>query len=85
MLMNSIRSLASILVVGVVISLPTLLSAQGPGTDSGQWTYLGGDSWHTRYQPSTQIDASNFDDLTEAWRFNAASFGASTPLSLIHI
>ena len=79
MLMNSIRSLASILVVGVVISLPTLLSAQGPGTDSGQWTYLGGDSWHTRYQPSTQIDASNFDDLTEAWRFNAASFGASTP------
>ena len=52
--------------------------AQGPGTEDGQWTYLGGDAWHTRYTPAEQITPSNFGDLEIAWRWNAASFGRST-------
>ena len=29
--------------------------AQGPGTEAGQWTYLGADAWHTRFTPADQI------------------------------
>ena len=54
------------------------LAAQGPGVEQGNWTYLGGDAWHTRYTPATQIDASNFEDLQIAWRWDASSFGPST-------
>ncbi|MEC9241910.1 MAG: pyrroloquinoline quinone-dependent dehydrogenase, partial [Gemmatimonadota bacterium] len=53
--------------------------AQGPGTEDGQWTYLGGDAWHTRYTPADQINASNFESLEVAWMWDAASFGPSTP------
>ena len=49
--------------------------AQGPGTEKGQWTTLGGDFWNTRYTPADQITPANFKDLEVAWRFNAASFG----------
>ena len=62
----------------VVLTLPSASMAQGPGTEGGQWTYLGGDAWHTRYQPADQINASNFEDLEIAWRFNAMSFGPAT-------
>ena len=65
--------------LGVLVSAPTMLSAQGPGTENGQWTYLGGDAWHTRYTPAAEITLDNFDELTMLWRFNAASFGSSTP------
>ena len=52
--------------------------AQGPGTENGQWTFLGGDAWHTRYTPAEQITPANFEDLEIAWRWNASSFGPST-------
>jgi glucose dehydrogenase len=52
--------------------------AEGPGTSNGQWQYLGGDSAHTRYSPASQIDASNFDELEEAWVWDGASFGAQS-------
>lgn len=61
--------------VGAFLALPTVVSAQGPGTEGGQWTYLGGDAWHTRYLPASQINASNFNELELAWEFNASSFG----------
>ena len=67
------------LAFGAVLALPLASVAQGPGTEDGQWTYLGGDAWHTRYTTADQINASNFEDLEVAWRFNAASFGPSTP------
>ena len=48
-----------------------------------EWHYLGGDSEHTRYNTSDQIDAANFTDLEEAWVWDGASFnaqsGRSTP------
>ena len=41
------------------------------------------DSAHTRYSPADQIDATNFNDLEEAWVWDGASFdgqsGRSTP------
>ena len=55
------------------------LNAQGPGTEDAHWTYLGGDAWHTRYSTADQITPENFDDLELAWRFDAGSFGSSTP------
>ncbi len=66
------------LVLGGVILAPVTSMAQGPGVENGQWTYLGGDAWHTRYTPADEINASNFKDLELAWRFDAGSFGPST-------
>ena len=37
------------------------LIAQGPGTEDAQWTFLGGDAWHTRYTPADQITPDNFE------------------------
>ena len=54
------------------------VTAQGPGTEDGHWTYLGGDAWHTRYSTAEQITPSNFEELEIAWRWDAASFGPST-------
>src|SRR5690606_29502803 len=54
---------------------PVAVSAQGPGTEDGQWRYLGGDVWHTRYLPASQITAENFNDLQIAWEWNGSSFG----------
>ncbi len=67
------------LAVGVLVCVPMAVMAQGPGTTGGEWTFLGGDAWHTRYTPADQINASNFENLDLAWQFNAASFGPSTP------
>jgi outer membrane protein assembly factor BamB len=67
-----------LLAFGGVLCLPMTTTAQGPGVQGGEWTFLGGDAWHTRYTPADQINASNFGDLKVAWRFDAASFGPST-------
>ena len=55
------------------------VTAQGPGIASGQWSYIGGDAWQTRYTDADQIDASNFGNLQIVWQWDAASFGPSTP------
>ncbi len=64
--------------LGVEILVPRTASAQGPGTEDGQWTYLGGDAWHTRYTPSDELTPENFEELEVAWEWNATSFGPST-------
>ncbi len=52
------------------------LAAQGmPGTENGEWRYLGGDSGNTRYSPLNQINASNFSDLEQAWIWRSDNFG----------
>ncbi|MGE0161490.1 MAG: PQQ-binding-like beta-propeller repeat protein [Gemmatimonadales bacterium] len=71
--------LRAALALGALAVAPLALSAQGPGVENGLWTYLGGDAWHTRYTPADEITAENFEELTMLWRFNAASFGPSTP------
>ena len=67
------------LAVSVLLAIPVAGLAQGPGTEDGQWVYLGGDAWHTRYTPADEIDASNFEELELAWQWHADSFGPSTP------
>ena len=57
------------LALGVLMSAPLALMAQGPGTEDGLWTFLGGDAWHTRYTPSTQITAANFENLEVLWEW----------------
>ena len=61
----------------VAVSAPVL--AQGPGIEDGQWSYIGGDAWHTRYTEADEIDASNFENLEIVWQWNGGSFGSSTP------
>jgi len=67
--------LGLIAATGALLVAPSIGTAQGPGTEGGEWHYLGGDAWHTRYLPADQINAANFDDLEVAWEWNAASFG----------
>ena len=52
-----------------------------------EWTAFAGDARANRYSPLDQINASNFNNLQVAWRFDAARFGPrietnweSTPL-----
>ena len=73
------RFLRSALPLGLMLGAAPLC-AQGPGTELGQWQYLGGDAWHTRYNPdATQITPANFEDLEVVWQWDAGSFGSSTP------
>jgi glucose dehydrogenase len=73
-----VRQLCAV-ALGLLVAAPAMLSAQGPGTEDGLWTYLGGDAWHTRYTRADEITRDNFEEMTLLWRFNAASFGPSTP------
>jgi quinoprotein glucose dehydrogenase len=55
------------------------------GNAPGEWRYWAADAWSTRYSPLDQINASNFNQLREVWRWNAAVDGAdeyyrTTPL-----
>ncbi len=49
------RALMAILALGVLLLPAGGAQAQGPGVENGQWTYLGGDAWHTRYTPADEI------------------------------
>ncbi|WP_420448978.1 PQQ-binding-like beta-propeller repeat protein [Candidatus Palauibacter sp.] len=66
------------LLFGAIAGGPLAAQRPGPGVEGAAWTYMGGDAWHTRYTPATQIDASNFESLEVAWRWDASSFGPST-------
>ena len=46
-----------------------------PGTENGEWRYLGGDAGHTRYSPLDQINASNFGELEQVWAWHSDNFG----------
>ncbi len=63
------------LALGAVLAVPAFAGAQGTGTENGEWRYLGGDAWHTRYLPASEIDATNFNDLELVWSWNGTSFG----------
>jgi len=58
------------------MTVVTAASAQRlPGTENGDWRYLGGDAGHTRYSPLDQINAGNFADLEVAWIWRGDNFG----------
>ncbi len=48
---------------------------QLPGTENGEWRYLGGDAGHTRASTLDQINADNFADLEVAWIWRSDNFG----------
>ncbi|HET9426142.1 MAG TPA: PQQ-binding-like beta-propeller repeat protein, partial [Gemmatimonadaceae bacterium] len=39
-----------------------------------EWRYWGADAWSTRYSAADQINASNFDSLQVAWRWEASKY-----------
>ena len=53
----------------------TVVAAQEPGTEDGEWRYQSADAGGTRFSPVDQIDAGNFNDLEVAWRLKTDSFG----------
>ncbi len=57
-----------------VLFYPSNVNAQS-GAKNGEWRTYGGDLGNTRYSPLDQINASNFDKLQVAWRFNTANLG----------
>src|ERR1051325_11967463 len=40
-----------------------------------EWRYWGADAWSTRYSAADQINATNFDSLQVAWRWDASPYG----------
>ena len=61
--------------IALLIATTTPASAQLPGTENGEWRYLGGDAGHTRSSTLDQINASNFADLEQAWIWKSDNFG----------
>ncbi len=69
---RTFRGAVAAALAGLVVAAPPA-AAQ---TDNGEWRSYGGDIANTRYAPLGQIDASNFDDLEEAWRIQTRNFGS---------
>lgn len=64
------------LTVIINLAMVSSLMAQGlPGTENGEWRYIGGDMGHTRYSPLDQINRDNFEDLEQAWIWRSDNFG----------
>ncbi len=86
-LKGGLFSWLAVLAVGFGSMAQGAAAAQERGNPEGEWRYLGGDAWHTRYSDVDQIDASNFEDLELAWLWRGDNFGPfplgvsrSTPL-----
>ena len=62
------------LILGAFARTAPIIDAQG-AAPRGEWRYIGGDAWHTRYLPLDQINASNFEDLQIAWVWRGDNFG----------
>src|SRR5579863_1494768 len=67
------------------VCLPALailpLMAQ-TGAKNGEWPTYGGDLGNTRYSPLDQINATNFDKLTVAWRLRTDNLGPKLETNL---
>ncbi len=61
--------------VVLIVTAGTAFAQRLPGTENGEWRYLGGDAGHTRSSPLNQIDGSNFSDLEVAWIWRSDNFG----------
>ncbi len=57
----------------VGLSLATVSAQQG--AKNGEWRTYGGDLGNTKYSALDQINATNFNKLQLAWRFNTANLG----------
>jgi quinoprotein glucose dehydrogenase len=66
--------LALALVAGVAGIAQRGLEAQS-APPVGEWRYIGGDVFHSRYSPLDQITAANFEKLQVAWTWRGDNFG----------
>jgi glucose dehydrogenase len=57
-----------------VLAANVPIGAQG-AAPKGEWRYIGGDAWHTRYLPLDHINAANFENLQIAWIWRGDNFG----------
>ena len=65
----------------VLLSIGISLSAQ-TGAKNGEWRTYGADLGNTKYSPLNQIDATNFNKLKVAWRFQTENLGARPEFNL---
>ncbi|MDH3208641.1 MAG: PQQ-binding-like beta-propeller repeat protein, partial [Gemmatimonadota bacterium] len=59
----------------LVVGAPDASAQRLTGTENGEWRYLGGDAGHTRSSTLSQINASNFGDLEQAWIWRGDNYG----------
>ncbi len=80
---GTVVALAVAVTVAAVLTATPALSQQG--APSGEWPYYGGDLGGTKYSGLDQIDATNFNELEIAWRWQSADGGLDLdPLRAIH-
>jgi glucose dehydrogenase len=80
MLISSFRPFPRLIPLTSVATAALLLCASAlaqrlPGTENGEWRYLGGDAGNTRSSPLAQINRDNFEDLDVAWIWRSDNFG----------
>jgi quinoprotein glucose dehydrogenase len=69
---------AAVLAAAVIAPISQRVAQQAAlvrGNAPLEWRYWGADAWSTRYSAADQIDASNFDSLQVAWRWEAGRYG----------
>ncbi len=69
---NRIKNLAFVTSAFALVALvPAPWAFAQSGAQDGEWHHYGADRGSTKYSPLDQIDASNVDQLTEAWRWSS--------------
>ena len=68
-------TLALLFAVVGLLTASTTFAQRLPGTENGEWRYLGGDAGHTRSSSLDQINGNNFDDLEVQWIWRSDNFG----------
>ena len=69
------RHTAVLLVCAVLTAAGFAMKAQTRPQPAGEWRYIGGDAYHTRYSALDQITAANFEKLEVAWTWRSDNFG----------
>src|SRR5213076_354629 len=64
-----------ILVIAPISQRASQQAALVRGNAPLEWRYWGADAYSTRYSAADQINASNFDSLQVAWRWDASPYG----------
>ena len=84
----STRRLASVAVIALLPALgmgPAMAQAAGhgqPSTAKGDWPMYFADPSGSRYSPQDQINASNFNQLQQAWHFKTDNLGGRPEFKL---
>ena len=83
---NSARRLASVAAIALLPALlasPASAQATGqPSTAKGDWPMYFADPTGSRYSPQDQINASNFNQLQQAWHFKTDNLGGRPEFKL---